>query len=293
MSPRNIEARVFLRENFTLGEGPFWFEDRLWWVDITAGILHSVDGEGKNPSVLSVGRKLGAAAPAGEGRFIAALEDGIAFVHRASAEVELIARPERDRPSNRFNDAKCDPAGRFVAGTLSMVGERNVSSLYSIGKNGVWQNLLSELTLSNGLAWSADGGTMYHVDSLAYRISKYPYDVATGRIGEGTVVVEVPREAGIPDGMEIDIEGNLWVGHWGGFAIRCWSPVTGECLARVSVPCAQPTSCCFGGPGLNRLFITTAREGMKPEALAEQPLAGSIFVCDPGTTGVPVRSFTP
>ncbi len=293
MTPRAIAAQVFVRETCDLGEGPFWFEDRLWWIDINAGVLHSVDGEGRDHTTLKVGRKLGAVAPVDTERFIAALENGIGFVHRVTAEVAMLASPESDRKTNRFNDAKCDPAGRYVAGTLSMVGEKNVAALYSVEKNGSWQSLRTGITLSNGLAWSADGRTLYHVDSLAYQISQFPYDLATGRVGEGRVIIEVPKELGIPDGMEIDAEGNLWVAHWGGFAVRCWSPVTGQCLAEISLPCAQPTSCCFGGPGLDRLFITSARNGLKPEALEQQPLAGAVFVCEPGVSGGPVRRFVP
>lgn len=291
MSPRAITSQVFVGENFALGEGPFWFEERLWWVDINAGALHSIDSEGKNPDRFTFDRKVGAVAPTESGNFIAALQDGIALVDRASGKVEMLASPESDRTTKRFNDGKCDPVGRFVAGTLSMVGEREVADLYSVEKNGDWKNLRTRLILSNGLAWTADGSTLYHVDSLAYEITQFPYDLATGRIGEGRVVVKVPPELGVPDGMDIDVDGNLWVAHWGGFSVRCWSPLTGECLAQVSVPAAQPTSCCFGGPGLNRLFITSAREGMEPEALAAQTFAGSVFVCEPGTTGRPVNKF--
>lgn len=291
MTPRLIESRVFVPDTCELGEGPFWFENRLWWVDINAGNLHSVDGRGQDRTILSLGRKLGAVAPVDTEHFIAAMADGVGLVHRATAAVEMLASPENPELGNRFNDGKCDPAGRFVAGTLSMVRRQNVASLYSVEKTGAWQTLLTELTLSNGLAWTADGRTLYHVDTLACRISSYPYDLATGQIGAGKVILDIPRELGFPDGMEIDNEGNLWVAHWGGSAVRCWSPETGECLAEIKVPCAQPSSCCFGGPGLNQLYITSAREGLNEEALREQPLAGSVFVCEPGVSGRPVQLF--
>jgi sugar lactone lactonase YvrE len=291
VSPRAITSQVFVGENYELGEGPFWFEQRLWWVNIGAGELHSVDGQGKNPTCLTFDRKVGAVAPTTSGNFIAALQDGIALVDRASGNIEMLASPERDRTTNRFNDGKCDPAGRFVAGTLSMVGERGVAALYSVEKDGNWKSLRPNLVLSNGLAWTADGSILYHVDSLAYEITRFPYDLATGEIGEGKVVLRIPPELGVPDGMDIDVDGNLWVAHWGGNSVRCWSPVTGECLAEVSVPASQPSSCCFGGSGLSRLFITSAREGMSPEALQKQPYAGCVFVCDPGTSGQPVRRF--
>jgi len=114
-----------------------------------------------------------------------------------------------------------------------------------------------------------------------------------GRLGARSVVVRVPEAMGLPDGMEVDREGNRWVGHWGGNAVRCWSPRTGECLAEVHVPCSQVTSCCFGGPDLDRLDLTTARVGLNEEELRQQPLAGSLFVCHPGVAGFPVGRFRP
>ncbi len=192
--------------------------------------------------------------------------------------MEVLAHLEDEPAGNRFNDGKLDPVGRFLVGTLSKQGTRGSAGLYSLDQANRLTRLLSGIHLSNGLAWSADGRTFYHADSLAYEIAAYDYDLASGEIANRRIVVEVPPEMGLPDGMAIDAAGNLWVAHWDGWAVRCWSPVSGKCLAEIKVPCAQVTSCCFGDK--NQLLITTAQIGLSAESLGQQRQAGSIFLSD-------------
>ncbi|MFZ4682394.1 MAG: SMP-30/gluconolactonase/LRE family protein, partial [Terrimicrobiaceae bacterium] len=156
---RRIESRLFVQDTCQLGEGPFWFEDRLCWVDIDAGKLHSVDGSGGDRATLDLGRRIGAAAPIDGEHFLVALEDGVGIVHRVSGVIELLASPEKNVAGSRFNDGKCDAAGRFVAGTLNMKGRTGASALYSFGCDGGVETLHAPATISNGLAWSADGAT--------------------------------------------------------------------------------------------------------------------------------------
>jgi sugar lactone lactonase YvrE len=262
-------------------------------VDIERGLLLSVDGCGRDRRSHSVGRRLGAAAPIDGRRFVVALQDGIGILDLETGAVAMLASPEAFLPSSRFNDGKCDPAGRFLAGTFDMDGKERTSALYSIDGRGCLRQLLDGVTISNGLAWTADGRTLYYIDTPTFEVARFDYDLATGSLGERHVAVRVPPEMGYPDGMEIDVNGDLWVAHWDGGAVRCWSPRTGECLAEIRLPCSRPTSCCFGGPGLDRLFITTARIGLSEADLAGQPLAGSLFSCPVGVTGPAVRRFGP
>lgn len=284
-----LSPRILVNETFALAEGPVWFGDRLWWVDINAGFLHSSDADGGNRRSYNVGRKVGAAAPIDVGRFVVAVEDGLGVLDLETAAVRMLASPEQDVPGNRFNDGKCDPAGRFVAGTLSMTGQPKAAALYSVDGKGFVQKIFAPVALSNGLAWSHDGRTLYYIDSLSYEIAAFPYDLRTGQLGNRRVVVRVPKEAGIPDGMTIDEEGNLWVAHWGGWAVRCWSPVTGQCLAEIPMPCACPSCCCFGGPDLDRLFITSAISESPEER--EENFAGRVYVCEMPVRGTPVNLF--
>lgn len=281
-----IAPRVFVRDTCSLGEGPFWFEDRLWWVDIDARALHSVDANGEARRSFPLGQRIGAAAPLASGGLIVAVEEGIGTFDPATGRLDILHAPEQGVEGSRFNDGKCDPAGRFLAGTLCMTGRKKTSALYSLSTTGVLEKLYAPVTISNGLAWSSDGGTMYYIDTPTLEIAAFAYDVHSGRIGPRSVAVKVPASMGYPDGMCIDAEGNLWVAHWGGAAVRCWSPISGECLAEIPVPCRQPTNCCFGGSDFSSLFITSARVG---DDVEKRPLAGSVFVCEPGVNGFPAH----
>jgi sugar lactone lactonase YvrE len=191
---------------------------------------------------------------------------------------------------SRFNDGKCDPVGRWLIGTMSHE-HLKTSSLYSLHKDHSLHRLRGEISISNGLAWSADGQTIYYIDTMALCVFAYDYSLATGSISKERILLRFSEKDGWPDGMTIDREGRLWIGFWDGWTVRCYQPETGICETIVEVPCSRPTSCCFGGPDLNRLFITTARHGLSEDELIRQPLAGSLFVCDPKTTGFPSSVF--
>lgn len=291
MNPTAVdrEPRVFIDEPFALGEGPFWFRDQLWWVDIDAGSLHCANANGGGRASQFVGRCLGAAAPVDGRTFVVALEDGLGLLDWESGSVELLGSPERNSPDNRFNDGKCDPAGRFIAGTLNRGGKAGAAALYSLSDRGEISQLFAPVTLSNGLAWSADGETLYHVDSLLRQIAAFDYDPGTGEVTNRRIVVEVPESLGLPDGMDIDEDGNLWVAHWGGAAVRCWSPETGKCIAEIPLPCSTPSSCCFGGRDGSTLFVTTARPAVM--SAGEERWAGRIYSVALPTRGFPARVF--
>ncbi len=279
MSLRLPEAILFAEASNVLAESPLWFEERWWWVDIEEGAVYSRDACGGQPWSHAFGQRVTALLPAENGRLIVIFERSLALWDRSSKSLQELAVLGADEsPSNRFNDGKCDPVGRILVGTLNMAGVRGAAALYSFEFPGHLVRLLSGIHLSNGLAWSADGCTLYHVDSLAREIAAHDYDLETGRISRRRVVIRVPPEMGLPDGMDIDAQGQLWIAHWGGSAVRCWSPETGRCLAEIPVPCSQPTSCRFGGTHPGQILITTARAELSDNALTGQPLAGSIFV---------------
>ncbi len=290
---RVIEPRIFNRDRFQLGEGPFWFEGRLWWIDVDAGKLHSCDAAGVNRISHEFGRRIGAAVPAGDSKFLLALEDGIACHDIESNLTRIVASPEKATRGNRFNDGKCDPVGRFVAGTMSTEGKPGCGALYSYSGAGRIETIQDSVSISNGLAWSADGRTLYYIDTPTREIASFAYDLETGRLGDRRVVVRVPDEWGLPDGMDIDTDGNLWVAHWDGGAVRCWSATRGDCLAEIPTSCRCPTSCCFGGVGLETLFITSAGCAATGETNSPDSLAGCVFACEPGVAGYPVTTFHP
>lgn len=274
---REGKTSLFIEARHELAEGPLWFDQRWWWVDIEAGSLHSSDVNGGDRWSHAFGQRLGAAAPLAGLGFLLALERGIAVWDQENNSLEYLAHPDHGIEGNRCNDGKWDPAGRFVVGTLNMAGQPRTASLYSFEFPNRLTPLLRGVSVSNGLAWNRDGRTLYHIDTLAYEITAYDYDLVTGGLSNQRIVVRMPPEMGYPDGMDINAEGNLWVAHWDGWAVRCWSPVTGECLAKISLPCSRPTSCRFGGVDGREMLITTARTGLSADALAREPLAGSLW----------------
>lgn len=291
MSPRFIKANLHRQDLCELGEGPFWHDEQIWWVDINRGLLLSADQHGKLVQNIAFGQRIGSVVPARDKTFLVALEREIARLHLDSKNWETIARPENVPQGNRFNDGKCDPRGRFMVGTTSPDGCRKDSSLYSLGQNYSLHTLRGEISISNGLAWTADGKMMYFIDTPELCVFAYDYDLNTGSISKERIILRFEEKEGWPDGMTIDKEGRLWIGFWEGWSVRCYQPKTGLCEAIVQMPCSRPTSCCLGGPGMDRLFITTARQGLSETELLQQPLAGSLFVCDPETTGFPTSLF--
>jgi sugar lactone lactonase YvrE len=140
------------------------------------------------------------------------------------------------------------------------------------------------VSISNGLDWSLDGRTMYYIDTPTRRVDRFAFDPASGEIADRAPAVAIREGAGWPDGMTVDAEGYLWVALWDGWGVERYAP-DGRLDRRVEVPAAQTSSCAFGGPDLDLLFITTAQEGYPPGGLPDQPLAGGLFVCRPGVRG--------
>jgi sugar lactone lactonase YvrE len=285
------EAQLFLRAECQLGEGPFWHAGKLWWVDIECGSLLSCDEEGGGLDRIDFGQRCASAVPAGNGTLLVALERDVVRLDPASRQWKVIATAEDLAPDSRFNDGKCDPRGRLVVGGMSPDGRRPDASLYSLSPDLELRRLRGGISISNGLAWSADGTTLYFIDTPTQCVLAYDYNLDQGRLEKERVILRFPPEDGWPDGMAIDRAGHLWISFWDGWTVRCYDPATSAGEAVVRVPCARPTSCCFGGAKLDRLFITTARTGLSADELKQQPLAGSIFCCSPEASGSPTWEF--
>jgi sugar lactone lactonase YvrE len=269
-------------------EGPFWHDGRLGWVDIMAGRLWLAGFDGEtltDPRSYDVGRPLGAAVPrAGGGWLLAA---GTAFLTLdEDGTVTPLTEDLADASVVRMNDGKCDPAGRFWAGTMAFDERPKAGSLYVF--DGSVRTVLEGVTISNGLAWSPDHRTMYYIDTPTGRVDAFDYDEDGGEVSGRRPFAEV--EGGHPDGMTLDDEGCLWVALWGGGAVRRFDP-SGRPAGTVRLPVTNVSSCCFGGPGGTTLFITTSQQGLSPEQRAAEPGAGRIFRVEPGVSGPPGFRF--
>ncbi len=274
-----------------LSEGPRWHAERqqLLWVDILGCRMHwatvTADGRCQGLQSTSFDRHVGAAAPVLSGGYVLAAAGGFLFLDEDGSIREL-AHPEAGRSDVRMNDGACDPQGRFWAGTMAYDESPGAGSLYRLELDGGATTMLTGLSISNGIGWSPDQGTMYLSDSGARSLYAFGFGGTTGTISDRRTVVEFDQSGAAPDGLTIDEEGGVWVALWDGAAIHRYTS-DGALLARVELPVQRPTSCAFGGPEMTTLFVTTARVGLDDRALAEQPAAGRLLAI----TGLGVRGL--
>jgi len=262
-----------------LGEGSIWHpsENVLYWIDITGCKLHRFDPEtGINTSV-DTGSMIGTVVPA-EGHFsvVMATEDGIIGI-TPDGERELLAPyPASEPEDNRFNDGKCDPAGRFWVGSMSKKETKGAGNLYCYDGKEL-KLKIPEVSISNGIVWTADAKTMYYIDTPEMAVFAFDFDNTTGELSNRRIAIKVPKDAGYPDGMTIDNEGMLWVAMWNGAAVIRFNPSTGKMMEKTEMPALNITSCAFGGNDMKTLYITTARQGLTEKQLEQYPMSGSLF----------------
>ena len=283
-------------EQTHLGEGIRWDarRDEMLAVDILAGRVYRGrvrdDGALERVRVYQLPGTVGMIAPVegdegwllGAGRSFAYLApDG---THRTVAEVAPAG--------TRMNDGACDPQGRFWGGTLADDHHEGGGALYRLERDGQAELMLDGLTISNGLGWSPDGGTMYLVDSGPRVIHAFAFDAGRGTISAGRILVTVPEDAGAPDGMTVDAAGDLWVAIYGGGRVNRYAP-DGSLRDAYPIPARQCTCCAFGGPGLHQLFVTTATEGWTGEQRRAEPAAGLVYRVGTDATGRPAMPFRP
>ena len=286
-------AELVLDAQAVLGEGPLWHAptQKLFWVNLLEGQVHLFDPTTNEDRVIEVGQPVGTVVPRQAGGAMVAVHGGFASLDLDNGELTIIHDPEADIPENRFNDGKCDPAGRFWAGTMPYDPGSPSGSLYCMDIDHSVRKMLDGVMISNGIVWTSDHSTMYYVDSLTRQVAAFDYDVSTGDISNRRVAVSVPEDFGVPDGMTIDEEDTIWVAHFGGGRITHWNPANGELLGTIDVPASQVTACAFGGPDLTDLYVTTARFELDEEALKEEPAAGGLFLAKPGAKGVEAFEF--
>jgi sugar lactone lactonase YvrE len=289
----DLQAQLVLDSKCMLGEGSIWHpkENKLYWIDIEGKQLQIYDPvTGINKS-LPVGSRIGTVVPVEGGGALVALQSGIHKIDTKTGKLTFIVAPFKDT-AIRFNDGKCDPAGRFWVGTMPMDSRRKGAVLYRMDKDHSIHLMLDSLSISNGIVWTADKKTMYFNDTPTGTVQAFDYDDKTGNISNRRVVVTIPRGGGGPDGMTIDSEDKIWVALWGSGTVVRFDPVTGERMQTVHVPAPNVSSCAFGGKQLDTLYITTARAWVGTEKLKEFPLSGGLFKVVPGVKGVKAISYT-
>ncbi len=266
------------------GEGAVWSPQwgGLRWVDMLAGDILSLGGDG-GVTRRHVATVAAAVRPRSTGGAVIGTATGFLL---EAPDGTPTRRYDILEPGIRMNDGACDPDGRFYCGSMHEAAESGTGTLFRLDADGRIDPVLTGLTISNGLDWTASGDTAYYTDSATGCIDRFDYDRGTGLTGRRAVATVDPR-LGMPDGLTVDAEGGIWVALWGGSAVHRYAP-DGRLDQVIEVEAALVSSCTFGGPGLGELFITTSRLGLGPD---DDPAAGSLFRACPGVTGQPVRPY--
>ena len=273
-----------------LGEGPIWVarEQALYWVDIKSARLFRLSEDG-SVAQWDMPEPVCSLAPREGGGFIAGTRRGFALIEPEGSRFEFVGELEPHLPGNRMNDGKVDRQGHFWAGTMDDAEEAATGSLYRLHADLTPNRIDEGYKVTNGPAFSPDGRILYHSDSARRTI--YAFDLEeSGEASNKRVLAQFDEEHGFPDGMTVDAEGAIWAGFWDGWCIRRLSP-QGEILETLRLPVQRPTSCAFGGPQLDRLYVTSARIGLDAKALESQPQAGGVFMIEGAGRGIPERPF--
>ena len=283
-----MQPQLILDAKATLGEGPAWDSktQTLYWLDILEKRIYA-----GTRILAELDDFVGCLAPCRNGNLLVGKRFSFVDLEPATGQVTVLASV-RQPSENRFNDGKCDPAGRFLAGSMDMNEKDPTGALYSFDGKQV-TSLLNGVTISNGLAWSVDHKTFYYIDTPTREVRSFDYDVANGQIANPRVAFTVPESLGWPDGMTSDMDGNLWIAMWGGAQVTKWNPNNGKLLEQIPVPALHTSSCVFGGRDMNELYITSARKGMSEADLKKYPLAGGLFKVITNVVGMQTFEFNP
>jgi sugar lactone lactonase YvrE len=287
------EVACALDARCALGESPVWSarENALYWVDILNARVHRWHPADNSRREWQLPAQVGSIGLRAGGGIVAALKTGFHLLDTDSGALTLLAHPEPGVATNRLNDGKVSPEGRFWAGTMDERADKQpVGALYRLDADHRCHRMVDAIKVSNGLAWSPDGLTMYHSDSRAAAIYRYDYDPDTGAIGERRLFAAMQPEWGRPDGAAVDVEGCYWSAGVTAGRINRFSP-EGILIGHVRLPVTHPTMPCFGGPDLKTLYVTTLRAEVAADVLPGTPLAGGIFKIDVDVAGTPVGMY--
>lgn len=281
-----------------LGESPMWHprEQALYWCDIPGHRLNRLDPAGGDLRHWQFDTDVASVAPHLDGSLLLAMRDGLWRFDPRSGERTRLAAAPYDAKHERFNDGKCDPQGRFWVGTIYEPRDPPLAALYCWAR-GQLQRRADGITVSNGLAWSPSGRSMYWSDTTSHTVYAFDFDPADGGLSRRRVFASFPlkqpgqdlaRYGGRPDGAAVDAEGGYWVAMFEGSRLLRLSP-EGEIVREVVLPVRCPTMPCFGGPDLKTLYITTARQNRSAAELAREPWAGCVLALRVEVPGLPVN----
>ena len=281
---KTLKFDVLHDEPMLVGECPLWHdvESALYWVDINGRTVNRVHPASGKFSSWKMGSEPSAIAVDGDNNLVVATRLGFVRLNTTNGEITDICPAPYDTSIVRFNDGRVVPAGRFWVGTMYEPRDKPAAEMYVLERDQLRLAWSGNMTNSNGLAWTPDGGTMFHADTTSHRIDRYDFDHATGTHANGRNLVvfstdkNAPDYGGRPDGAAVDAEGNYWVAMFEGGRLLKLSP-EGELLREIQLPLRCPTAVAFGGADLHTLYITSASHGRSAEEIAQYPLTGKVL----------------
>ena len=293
VTKRKVDVECVVDARNTTGESPVWCdrEQALYWVDIPAGRIFRWRPDTGDTRTWVVPAAVGSIGLREAGGMVLAMRTGFHLFDLESEALTFLGHPEPRVSTNRLNDGKVSPEGRFWAGTMDERREKEpIGSLYRLDVDHRFARMVSGLKVSNGLAWSPDGRTMYHSDSRGGAIYRYTYDSESGAIGPREIFVTMEHDWGRPDGGATDEEGCYWSAGIAASRLNRFSP-DGRLVEYIELPITHPTMPCFGGPDRRTLYVTSLREDFTAEQLLRTPQAGSVFRLEAGVEGARVARY--
>lgn len=275
-----------------LGECPVWCSktQRLWWVDVRGPTLLRLDPDSGDTRTWTMPEVIGGLVLDAMGSPVVALVNGIYRFDPERENLALVVAPEAPAQGNRLNDTKCDRRGRLWTGSMRDFGLAITGSLYRIAGDRVTR-MIGDIGIPNGPCWSPDDRTFYFADTPRGTIDAYDFDAVTGDLGPPRSFVAQGAIPGRPDGATVDADGFVWSARYGGGGVARIDP-DGKVERFLRLPVTQVSSCMFGGPDLDVLYVTTSRQKMSEEAVAREPLAGTLLAVEAGVRGLAEPAFT-
>ena len=275
-----------------LGESIVWDHDTqlLWWVDGIGMFIHKLNPATGQKQSWKMNEEVGSIGLRKAGGLVVGMRSGFYFFSPETGALTEIARPDAERPGNRFNDGKVDRYGRFWSGTVEAGAYTPRGRLWRLDPDLKTTLIMEGITCINGMSFSPDNRLMYFTDSFSCRIDVFDYDATDGSIYNRRHFADIPLGRGTCDGSTVDADGCFWSANIDGWCVTRYDP-RGRIDTVINLPVRRVTSLCFGGPDLDTLYVTTARRRMQEKELAQQPLAGKLLAVRPGVKGLVEPKF--
>lgn len=279
----NKDVRVIYNGNLEVGENPLWnFQlKELIFTDILGKSVYIKNENCSDVKRIRLPQKTGCAALCDNGDMLLGLEDGV-YRMNISGEISLAHREVKIK-GERFNDGKVGPDDAFYLGCADKDGR---GAFYRL-RDGHLEELFDGCTCSNGIDWTLDNRTMYYIDSPRQMIEAFDFDISAGTLSNRRKFADIPCEWGLPDGMTLDAEDNIWVALWGGSRVIQIDKNSRKVINEIALPCPKVSSCAFGGKDLSELYITTAAK----EDIESYPQAGGVFAVSLGVKGKKINYY--